>query len=253
MNIGRRRFFGIGAGAVALTLVETSCDAFTGPDTSKTDARLTATPHTPKSPLLSPGLHVLGLGDGGRDGWVFVPDAAANGPVPLLVILHGAGASADEWDYLTGDFNGRGIAVIAPDSVKGSWDYRYGFGPDVHFIDIALQYTFDRVKVDASRVAIAGFSDGATYSLTLGMTNGDLFRKIIAWSPSGPVFLEPRGKPLIFISHGTGDQVLPVTDTRNYTVPKLTELGYDVHYEEFAGGHTVPAAMVNNAFNWWLA
>lgn len=252
MKIGMRRIL-CRAFVVAFAFFTTSCTFFTAPDTSKTDGRITATVHAPLSPLLTPGIHPLGLGDNSRDGWVFVPDQAANGPVPLVVLMHGAGQSADEWNAFIPMLRQLGVAAIAIDSRKASWDYRYGFGPDVHFIDVALQYTVDRLRVDPEKVALAGFSDGATYSLTLGLTNGDLFRKVIAFSPSGPVFLERRGTPPIFISHGTNDTVLPFADTRDYTVPTLTKKGYTVRFEQFTGGHTVPSDIASTAFAWWLA
>ena len=36
---------------------------------------------------------------------------------------------------------------------------------DVWFIDAALAWTFERCFVDAVRIALAGFSDGASYAL----------------------------------------------------------------------------------------
>jgi phospholipase/carboxylesterase len=36
-------------------------------------------------------------------------------------------------------------------------------------------------------------------------------------------------------------------------VPALRGSGYDVTYEEFDGGHTVPPPVADRAFAWWLA
>ena len=53
------------------------------------DGRLTARPSgaKPVEPL-EPGLHPLGLGDAVKDGLIYVPDA--DGPLPLMLVLHGA-------------------------------------------------------------------------------------------------------------------------------------------------------------------
>jgi phospholipase/carboxylesterase len=39
-------------------------------------------------------------------------------------------------------------------------------------------------------VALGGFSDGASYALSLDLTNGDLFASLIAFSP-GFIQLDP--------------------------------------------------------------
>jgi predicted esterase len=41
--------------------------------------------------------------------------------------------------------------------------------PDVALIDQALSEIFNRYMVDASRLALGGFSDGASYALALGL------------------------------------------------------------------------------------
>ncbi|MFI7584211.1 alpha/beta hydrolase [Kocuria sp. M1N1S27] len=72
----------------------------------------------------------------------------------------------------------------------------------------------------------------------------------MAYSPG---FVPPagrRGTPRIFVSHGTGDETLPVDRTSRRIVPRLEEDGYDVTYAEFAGGHTVPPEIVRRAVEW---
>ena len=64
--------------------------------------------------------------------------------------------------------------------------------------------------------------------------------------------IEARGKPRIFISHGTADQVMPIDDTSRRFVPKLQALGYDVTYREYEGRHAPSAPIVREAFEWFL-
>jgi phospholipase/carboxylesterase len=85
-----------------------------------------------------------------------------------------------------------------------------GYGPDVEFIDQALKQMFDRLPVDARRLAVTGFSEGASYVLSVGLPNGDLVTHVIAFSPGFASPAAYRGKPPVFVSHGTRDEVLPI-------------------------------------------
>ncbi|MBT2596170.1 hypothetical protein J7I92_13060 [Arthrobacter sp. ISL-72] len=113
-----------------------------------------------------------------------------------------------------------------------------------------MERVFELVPVDPQRVAGGGFSDGASYALGLGLANGNLFSKIIAFSP-GFVPRGPRvGKPGIFVSHGDADAVLPIDRTSRRLVPALQKEGFDVRYREFRGPHTVPAHLAQEAIEW---
>ena len=105
-----------------------------------------------------------------------------------------------------------------------------GYGPDVEFIDRALDWAFDRLTLDTRKLAITGFSDGASYALSLGITNGDLFTRVIAFSPGFMAPATRRGKPQAFVSHGTRDRVLPIGSCSRRIVPQLDHAGYRVRY-----------------------
>ena len=126
------------------------------------------------------------------------------------------------------------------------------YGPDVALIDRALARIFAQYTIEAGRVALGGFSDGASYALSLGLTNGDLFGSLIAFSPG---FMKPahrRNAPRFFISHGTEDHALPIDQTSRRIVPELERNGYQVRYREFAGGHSIPAEIAREAVEWFL-
>ena len=100
-------------------------------------------------------------------------------------------------------------------------------------------------------MAVGGFSDGASYALSLGITNGDLFTHVMAFSPG---FMAPAGQmgsPRIFVSHGTRDGVLPIDRCSRRIVPELEHGGYDVRYREFAGGHTISNEIALEAVGWF--
>ncbi len=215
--------------------------------------RLTAQPVQPGMEAAPTGLHQLDL-DGPRDGLLYVPASyRADRPAPLVLTLHGAGGDArSSLAPLQLVANMTGLLLLAPDSRRQTWDIIMGgYGPDVTFIDRALEQIFSRYAVDPTHLAIGGFSDGASYALSLGLTNGDLFTHIIAFSPGFMAPARREGSPHIFVSHGTRDAVLPIEKCSRRLVPQLKREGYDVLYREFDGPHTVPIPIVREAWNWF--
>ena len=200
------------------------------------------------------GLHRLGL-EAGRDGQLYVPRGyRAERPAPLVLMLHGAGGSADHGlAPLLALAEEYGLILLAPDSRGRTWDLLIGgYGADVEYIDRALAQAFGRYAVDPSRLAVEGFSDGASYALSLGLTNGDLFSHVLAFSPG---FLAPatqRGRPRIYVSHGVADQVLPIEACSRRIAPTVRRAGYDLRYVEFEGGHTVPPGVAREAVAFFL-
>jgi phospholipase/carboxylesterase len=215
---------------------------------------LTARPRTRlKGALHETGLQPLGLKPV-RDALFYVPPAPGPGEAAgLVVTLHGAGGDAAQgMSLLLPLADTYNMVLLAPASRGSTWDaLRPGrYGPDVTVLDHALDHVFGTLPVNPERVAIAGFSDGASYALGLGLANGGLFRRIIAFSPG---FIPPggrAGKPDIFISHGTDDDVLPVASTSRRIVPALTREGYQVCYREFHGPHAVPPEVAVDAAEW---
>ena len=206
----------------------------------------------PPTASIAAGEHRLDL-DGGRDGVLYVPRGfRPGGPVPLVVMLHGAGGTGDAMRFTFAVADEFRVPVLAPDSSGRTWDVILGgFGPDVEFINAALTYAFAHLAVDPARIGIGGFSDGASYALSLGVANGDLFTHVLAFSPGFIARAGQRGKPQIFISHGTRDEVLPIDRTSRTIVPDLERRGYKVTYREFNGPHTVPPDLAREAFAWF--
>lgn len=206
-------------------------------------------------PTPGPGLHRLRL-DRGRDGLLYLPVAhAAATPAPLVVMLHGAGADAhDLLEPLQGLADALDVVLLLPESRGQTWDLiGRGYGPDIEFIDRALEALFARVRIDPARVAVAGFSDGASYALSLGLANGDLFTHILAFSPGFVVVDEQVGRPHVFVSHGRDDRVLPVDAGSRSIVPRLERAGYEVRYDEFDGGHELLEHIAGEAVDWFVS
>jgi phospholipase/carboxylesterase len=188
-----------------------------------------------------------------RDGRLFVPRTSQR-PLPLIVLLHGGGGRAEDFRSTLDLADEFGVVMLAIDSRHNTWDgIDSPFGPDVRFIDAALRYTFDRVAIDPARVAIGGLSDGGSYSLSLGLVNGDLFTHLLAVAPGYYAPPAPRtGHPRIFVAHGTRDNVYNVAGSRDRIAPQLRRAGYDVTYFEFDGPHWVTNGAARQALHWFM-
>lgn len=194
--------------------------------------------------------------DGLRDGFLYVPkDYNNNYPASLAVMLHGAGGEPVQGLQLLGEYaDDNNIILLAPASRAVTWDViaRDTFNADVIYIDQALAFAFERYNIDANHIAIGGFSDGASYALCLGLSNGDLFTHIIAFSPGFYHTVENKGKPAIFISHGVHDSILPIAPCSRRIAQRLKRMDYAVKYEEFQGEHQIPGEIVQDAVDWFL-
>ncbi len=215
--------------------------------------RARPTTHTAKDDVTT-GVQPLQLA-GRKDGFIYVPKTySANSPAALVIMLHGAGGNAEHGMSLLRRYaDDHNIILVAPASRAATWDViaTERFDQDVIYIDQALELAFGRYAINTTRIAVGGFSDGASYALCLGLTNGDLFTHIIAFSPGFVYTVEKHGKPTVFISHGTKDGVLPIDPCSRRIVPQLQRQGIAVRYEEFGGAHEIPTGISENAVRWF--
>lgn len=250
----RREFLGVvTAGAGALV---TSCrgDGPTSAIQHIEDMTVTARPGTPTANVAI-GFTPLGIGTT-RDGFIYVPPSyQPTVPMPLLVLLHGDGRGASDWNAMQSLFDALGMLIVAPDSRAPTWDLVNGglYGPDVAFLNSALTMAFTRCNVDATRVGIGGFSDGASEALGLGIANGDLFSAIIAFSPGKLYGPFRRGEPRLFVAHGTEDDLFPFLTTKNSIVVALRLVFPSVQFLEYTGGHTLTTSVAQQAFSWFVS
>jgi phospholipase/carboxylesterase len=196
------------------------------------------------------GHGVVALDDGAL---LYVPTA----PVErLVVLLHGAGGTAAAGlGLLLPHADERGLVLYAPQSSGRTWDLvgTAGYGPDVAHLQRSLDRLLPAVRPAVPTPAIGGFSDGASYALSLGLLNGDVFDAVLAFSPGFATATRPTGSPAFFVSHGRSDRVLPIDRCSRRLVPALRRAGHRVHYREFDGGHEVPAPVVAEALDWLAA
>jgi predicted esterase len=202
-----------------------------------------------------PGLHSLKLRRE-RDTLLYIPKSAApDRASPLVLYLHGATGSEQQGIKRLSSLSDQlGFVLLSPASEETTWDaIQSGYGRDFRLIDNALAATFESCSIDPDRIAVSGFSDGASYALGLGLSNGELFGSVAAFSPG---FIPPgtslSGKPRIFISHGRDDSILPIDSSSRRLVPELKRAGYNVTFREFDGPHAVPPEIAAEAMRWFV-
>jgi predicted esterase len=195
----------------------------------------------------------------------YIPASAGPNP-PLLILLHGADHRPG-WmiERLAPDADKRGIVLLAPSSQGGTWDAvtrakanpsrdsplvnanarRFTGGRDANRVEAAIAALAQTIPVDRARTVLAGFSDGATYALALGMSRAHAFAAVIAWSPG--IALEtpaPARGRRVFVSHGRQDPVLPYATDCAEILPNLRTEGAALTFLPFDGVHQIPEAAV---------
>jgi phospholipase/carboxylesterase len=197
----------------------------------------------------------MDLSAGGTTGLLYVPQLARGAAARLVVMFHGAGQTPHSvTNVLERHAREHRFALLLPKSTRPTWDAIRGrVGPDLQAMSRLLSVCTDLTAVDPDQLSLAGFSDGASYALGVGIAFGERFGQIMAFSPGCvPHAGQATGSPGIFVSHGRTDTVLPIERTSRRLVPALLESGYRVRYHEFDGGHTVPRSAGDAAVDWLL-
>jgi predicted esterase len=247
----RRELVGMGVAGLGTSLLSACLKGVTEPPLLK-DPIVTTRVGAPK------GTATIGTtipyAVGGQDAVLYVPAGyQPSTPAPFVLMLHGEGQVAlDALNLFQPHADASGLVLLAVDSSTTTWDVIVGdqYGPDVTFINAALAAAFNEVNVDPARVSIEGFSDGASYALAMGRTNGNFFSRIIAFSPGEQPGYDPAGKPKIFLSQGLNDPLNIASETGEFFDQQLTAAGYSVDFVEFSGVHEIPDAIVQQAIAW---
>jgi len=199
-----------------------------------------------------------------RDGqiaWLHVPDAAS-GPLPLLVVLHGAGKDS-MWTFKEGNMSvdawaaraqAHGMLVLYPAARGSTWDYissNRRSRKDFDFITHAINRVRRSVHVDDKRIALLGISDGGSMALSLASHNPDVFQAALSISAgfcAAPprVMSSLRRAPKMFVKHGADDSMFPLQRVGLPLRDQLLEHGYDVEHRvgKGEGGMFGPAGHV---------
>ena len=238
-----RREFLAAAGVLALA----ACGGTSEEPEDVGNPKLLARPLPGRPKTLEAGVHRVS--PNGSDLVAYVPASALDrDAIPVMVFLHGANRTVETFVEAHRPIaDDTGVVVLAPYAAENTWDAIYStFKVDVRRIDDALGWLFAGLPIDPAAVALSGFSDGASYTLSLGRANGDLFSRLVAYSPGFLIPVPAVDKPPIGISHGMQDAILPFANARDRIVPSLRSAGYTVDFRPFEGGHAVLLSMVTD-------
>jgi phospholipase/carboxylesterase len=198
----------------------------------------------------------------------FTPD----GSWPLLVLLHGFGASMHDLASLGPAIDATGYVYAFPNapykvelgfgSVGQSWSGdRPGVQPTSEtrsveeLLNAAIAEIIESTGAQPGRVALGGFSQGAGLTLRHGLLRPDAFAALIVLSgffrdaeTVRPLLPEQRSQP-IFLVHGRQDQMIALSQAHE-TKSFLETEGYDVAYHEYDMPHTITDAVVADLIPW---
>ncbi len=208
----------------------------------------------PTAAALPAGRHTLAF-DEGREAVLVVPDALdTSRPLPLLVMFHGAGGSANKvLPYLVPWLRARRFLLLAPQSTYPTWDIVVGgHGPDLAHLDRALGWVASHFALDPARLGMAGFSDGGSYALSVGLTNGDVASHVIGLSAGFINSFNQDGAPRIFLAHGRADSQLPFETSARPHAQRLLEAGHDLTLLPFDGDHVIVPWVIERAVQFFM-
>ena len=158
-----------------------------------------------------------------REYRLYLPAAGATGePRPLLLVLHGRGASGARMAELTG-FDARaarhGFVVVYPDALEGRWNYLHGIpgaaeGPDdVGFLQALSDAITRRHDIDPARRYVVGISNGGFMAQRLACADGSRFAGFASVAAGAFAVLPEhcrRTRPIdALYLHGTADRLVP--------------------------------------------
>ena len=178
--------------------------------------------------------------DGDRTYHVYIPVGyhADSDPLPLVIVLHGAGGTGDDMANLTG-FNsladGDNFVVVYPNGVDGAWNDGRSPGAvtnhdDVQFLSDIVTFMKGQLNIDARRVYATGYSRGGMMSYRLGCERGDIFAAVGSVASTMPYYLittcdAAPPVPLIVIQ-GTDDPIVPWMGISGAYLSAAQTLGY---------------------------
>jgi phospholipase/carboxylesterase len=180
---------------------------------------------------------------------------------PLVTVLHGAGrqdellvrACRDEPEK-------RSALFLVPRSFHPTWDLlACDERPDLDFLEWAYDLIYRRYPIDPGRQALLGYSDGASYALSVGLSNPHVFRAVMGWA-AGFVALDTRHvepqdrKPEVLVEYGTHDELFPFEHVARPMRVNLEQLGYRVEFRVDEGGRHWPSgSFQSEALDWFFS
>lgn len=192
---------------------------------------------------------------------------------PLVLALHGFGASAADWDWAAPAFTRRGVILVAAQAPytfdRGDREGRDWFNShtdDREVVDATVPRTVGavietvrwlRARYRVGELYLLGFSQGGRLAYRAGPGHDDVIDGMAIFGAGfDPAAMDTEGveasagKMRVFIGHGLSDRI----DLSNATGGRdfLRRAGYEVTFQSFTGGHELPPAMIRRVVDWVL-
>jgi predicted esterase len=180
---------------------------------------------------------------------------------PLITVLHGAGRQDEMLVKACRDQpEARDALFLVPRSLLPTWDLiASAERPDLDFLEYAYDLIYRRYPVDPERQALLGYSDGASYALSVGLSNPRIFRAVMGWA-AGFIALAPgfdpdaARKPAVLLEYGTHDELFPFDRVALPMRENLRKAGYTVEFRVDQGGKHWPSAdFLPEALDWFFS
>ena len=200
-------------------------------------------------------------------------DGTALAAYPLVIFMHGFGASMYDLTSLAPAINATGYVYAFPNAPYrvpfGGGQYGFSWAlrenvepppPDMppvdSLIDTFLDEVTDLVGAAEGRIVLGGFSQGGGMTLRVGLPRPDRFAGLAVLSGAFRDHDElrkrlPAGRDQrIFLVHGTRDQVVDVERGGRATRAFLEAEGYEPLYREYDMAHEIPPSVVRDLIPW---
>ena len=184
---------------------------------------------------------------------------------PLFTVLHGAGRQ-DEMlaKAYRAEAEKRQALFLFPRSVRPTWDLiAGGERPDLDFLEYAYALIYRRYPIDPLQQVLIGYSDGASYGLSVGLCNCGLFTALMVWAagflvldpPTAERFRKgvPERRPRIYLEYGTHDELFDFDTVALPMRENLEKAGFDVTFSVDEGGRHWPSGSFQaEALDWYF-
>lgn len=201
------------------------------------------------------------------------PSSLQSEEAPLLIMLHGYGSNEEDLFSFAEELDSQYTVL----SVRAPYDLPFGghawfnidFTPDgiKVYDDQEIQESLNRIKEFVlqakeqyhsknKKTVLAGFSQGAILSYLLGLTQPDLIDGVLAMSgfirENSILQLAPPSeleKLAIFVTHGTEDPVIPISQARaSKAFLEKNKLNFE--YREYPMAHGLSPQCLQDIANW---
>jgi phospholipase/carboxylesterase len=140
------------------------------------------------------------------------------------------------------------------DVIKNNLDKRYKeINESIDSLLKNIDRHIENENLNKDDITILGFSQGGSICWKLGLDYSKKFRRVIPLSSFiHPSYLNEKldsyKELLIYSSHGTQDEVIPISLVEDYI--KSLSIKNDLIFEKFESGHTISQRNLINLINW---